>query len=54
VVSNANGTNFTCHGELPAGVSAPDRPVMTDDGDCGTLLTPSGQDQLPLEEPLKD
>jgi hypothetical protein len=43
VVVNPNGTNYTCHGELPAGVSAPDRPVKVDDGDCTSLLTPSGK-----------
>jgi hypothetical protein len=46
IVVNQSGTNFTCHGELPAGEPAPDRPVKNDDGDCITLVTPSGQVKL--------
>ena len=44
VILNPNGaTNFNCHGKLPAGSPAPDRPVKVSDGDCDTVLTPSGR-----------
>jgi hypothetical protein len=44
VVVNPNGaTNFTCHGELPAGEETPNRPVKVDLGDCDTVLTPAGR-----------
>jgi hypothetical protein len=42
LVLNPNGaTTFNCHGALPAGATAPDRPVKVDLGDCDTILTPS-------------
>jgi hypothetical protein len=43
VVVNQAGTNFTCHGELPAGETLPDRPVKVEDDDCVTVVTPSGK-----------
>jgi hypothetical protein len=43
VVANPNGTNYGCHGELPAGETPPDRPVKVETGDCVTQVTPSGQ-----------
>jgi hypothetical protein len=43
IVVNNGGTNFTCHGELPAGTPAPDHPEKVDLGDCQTMVTPSGK-----------
>lgn len=43
VLNPAGNTNFTCHGELPAGVEPPDRPTKVDLGECTTQVTPSGQ-----------
>ncbi|MFL5917485.1 MAG: hypothetical protein ACJ74X_02065 [Gaiellaceae bacterium] len=42
-VVNQNGTNFNCHGELPAATPPPDQPVTVELGDCTTKVTPSGK-----------
>lgn len=43
VVNPSGATNFTCHGALPVGAETPGQAVKVAEGDCDTVLTPSGR-----------